>query len=130
LTTVYFFFFFEEIGDIARMQLTSLDQKVMLAAINLHPNAYGVSIQDHIRERTGQKPPSIGSLYAAIDRLEDRGLIKTRLGDSTAERGGRAKLYVTVTAKGQATLGQSLQALASLGAALKGNTVGANGVLV
>ena len=81
-------------------------------------------------ERTGQKPPSIGSLYAAIDRLEDRGLIKTRLGDLTAERGGRAKLCVTVTTKGQATLGQSLQALASLGAALKGNTVGANGVLV
>jgi DNA-binding PadR family transcriptional regulator len=96
------------------MQLTSLDQKVMLAAINLHPNAYGISIQDHIRERTGEKPPSIGSLYSAIERLEDRGLIKTRLGEPTNERGGRAKLYVTVTAKGQVTLRQSLQALASL----------------
>jgi PadR family transcriptional regulator len=96
------------------MQLTALDQKVMLAAINLHPNAYGVAIQDHIRERTGQQPSSIGSLYAAIDRLEERGFIKTRLGEPTKERGGRAKLYVTVTAKGQATLRQSLQALASL----------------
>jgi PadR family transcriptional regulator PadR len=106
------------------MQLTALDQKVMLAVINLHPNAYGVSIQDHIRERTKQKPPSIGSLYAVIERLEDRGLIKTRLGDPTEERGGRAKMYVTITAKGQATLRQSLQALALLqqGAELGGKT--------
>jgi DNA-binding PadR family transcriptional regulator len=96
------------------MQLTSLDQKLMLAAMSLHPNAYGVSIQAHIRERTGETPPSIGSLYAAIDRLEDRGFVRTRLGEPTKERGGRAKLYVTVTAKGQATLRQSLQALASL----------------
>jgi PadR family transcriptional regulator, regulatory protein PadR len=95
-------------------QLTALDQKVMLAAINLHPNAYGVAIQDHIRERTGQQPPSIGSLYAAIDRLQDRGFIKTQLGEPTKERGGRAKLYVTVTAKGQMALRESLQALALL----------------
>jgi DNA-binding MarR family transcriptional regulator len=39
-----------------------------------------------IRERTGEKPPSIGSLYSAIERLEDRGLIKTRLGEATKER--------------------------------------------
>jgi PadR family transcriptional regulator PadR len=97
------------------MQLTSLDQKVLLAIINLHPNAYGVGIQDHIRERTGEKPPSIGSLYAALERLEDRGFIRSRLGEATNERGGRAKLYVTVTAKGQAALRQSLDALASLG---------------
>ena len=94
-------------------QLTALDQKVMLAAINLHPNAYGVAIQDHIRERTREEP-SIGSLYAAIERLQDRGFIRTRLGEPTKERGGRAKLYVTVTARGQAALWQSLQALASL----------------
>lgn len=96
------------------MQLTALDQRVMLAAINLHPNAYGVAIQDHIRERTGEKPPSIGSLYAAIERLADRGFVATRLGEKTDKRGGRAKLYVTVTAKGRATLQQSLRALASL----------------
>jgi PadR family transcriptional regulator, regulatory protein PadR len=96
------------------MQLTSLDQKVLLAAINLHPTAYGVSIRDHIRDLTKEKPPSIGSLYAAIERLKDRGLVTTRLGDPTDERGGRAKMYVTVTAKGQATLQRSLQAIKAL----------------
>jgi PadR family transcriptional regulator PadR len=98
----------------ASMELTTLDQRLMLAAIGLHPNAYGVAIQDYIHERTGQKPPSIGSVYASIDRLEKRGFIRTRLGEPTKERGGRAKLYVTVTAKGQASLRQSLQALAAL----------------
>jgi PadR family transcriptional regulator PadR len=111
------------------MQLTALDQKVMLAAINLHPNAYGVAIQGHIRERTGEDPPSIGSLYAAIERLEDRGFIRTRLGEPTKERGGRAKLYVTVTAKGQATLRQSLQALAALQQGAAGNALATREVL-
>jgi PadR family transcriptional regulator, regulatory protein PadR len=96
----------------------------MLAAITLHPNAYGVSIRDHIHDLTKQRPPSIGSVYAAIDRLKDRGFITTRLGDPTEERGGRAKLYVTVTAKGQATLQRSLEAINALqkGAQLGGMT--------
>ncbi|HZP74848.1 MAG TPA: PadR family transcriptional regulator [Pseudolabrys sp.] len=101
------------------MQLTALDQKIMLAIVNLHPNAYGVSIQDHIRERTREKPPSIGSLYAALGRLEDRGFIKPRDGEATPERGGRAKVYFSLTPKGQAALLQSLEALRSLGALSK-----------
>jgi len=111
-------------------QLTALDQKVMLAAINLHPNAYGVAIQDHVRERTGEAPPSIGSLYAAIERLEDRGFIRTRLGEPTKARGGRAKLYVVVTARGQASLKQSLQALASLQGAFVSGAASPGEVLV
>jgi DNA-binding PadR family transcriptional regulator len=95
------------------MKLSSLDQKVMLAAFNLHPLGYGVSIQDHIREKTG-RAPSIGALYASIDRLEEQGCLKTRLGEPTKARGGRAKLYVTITKKGRAALRQSLEELAKL----------------
>jgi PadR family transcriptional regulator PadR len=127
----YLFRSSEEIGELATMQLTSLDQKVMLAVINLHPHAYGVSIQDHIRERTGEKPPAIGSLYAAIERLEERGFVRTQLGDPTKARGGRAKLYVIITARGQAALRQSLQALASLqGRTLLGTKAAPRGVPV
>ncbi len=89
------------------MNLSALEQMTMLAILRLHPDAYGVTIQDQIGDRTG-KAPSIGSVYAALDRLEGKGLIESRRGEPTAERGGRAKLYFTLTASGSATLEQSL----------------------
>ncbi len=87
------------------MELTTLEQHL--------PNAYGVSIQDHIKERTGREP-STGSIYASLDRLEEKGFVKSRQGEATPERGGKRKLYFTITAPGQHTLRQSLQAIGSL----------------
>jgi PadR family transcriptional regulator, regulatory protein PadR len=106
------------------MELTTLEQHLLLAIIGLHPNAYGVSIQDHIKERTGREP-STGSVYASLDRLEEKGFIKSRQGEATAERGGKRKLYFTVTAPGRYTLQQSLQAISALsqGLRLKGAAV-------
>ena len=95
------------------MELTALEQQIMLAIMGLHPDAYGVSIQDRIKDKTG-KEPSVGSIYAALDRLEEKGFVKSRQGEPTAERGGRRKLYFTLTAPGQHTLKQSLQAIGSL----------------
>jgi PadR family transcriptional regulator, regulatory protein PadR len=95
------------------MNIGALEQHVLMAIVALHPDAYGVSIQDHIRQRTGYEH-SIGSVYAALDRLEEKGFIRPRLGESTPERGGRRKLYFTVTATGQATLRESLRAIASM----------------
>ena len=106
------------------MELTSLEQHLLLAIIGLYPNAYGVSIQDYIKERTGREP-STGSVYAAIDRLEEKGFVKSRQGEKTAERGGKAKLYFMITAPGQHALRQSLQAIDGLrhGVAWKGAAV-------
>jgi DNA-binding PadR family transcriptional regulator len=95
------------------MELTSLEQQVLLAVLGLHPNAYGVSIQDHIKERTGREP-STGSVYAALDRLGEKGFVKSRQGEATKERGGKRKLYFTITAPGQYSLRQSLQAIDAL----------------
>src|SRR5215468_3329548 len=95
------------------MELTTLEQHLLLAIIGLHPNAYGVSIQEHIRERTGREP-STGSVYASLDRLEEKGFVKSRQGEATAERGGKRKLLFTITAPGQRALRESLQAIHSL----------------
>ena len=105
-------------------ELTTLEQHLLLAIIALHPSAYGVSIQDHIKERTGREP-STGSIYASLDRLEQKGFVKSRQGEPTAERGGKRKLYFTITGAGQHTLRQSLQAIDSLsrGLRLKGTAV-------
>ena len=69
------------------MSLNNLDQMTMLAILRLHPDAYGVTIQDQIGDRTG-KAPSIGSVYAALDRLERKGLIVSRLGEKTRSAAG------------------------------------------
>ena len=100
------------------MELTTLEQHLLLAIIGLHPNAYGVAIQDHIKERTRRKP-STGSMYATLDRLEEKGFVKSRQGEATKERGGKAKLYFTITALGQRALRESLQAIDALSQRLR-----------
>src|SRR5690242_5567689 len=93
--------------------LTTLEQHVLLAALRLHPHGYGVTIRDEIEKETG-RAPSFGSIYTALDRLCSQGYLKSKEGEPTAERGGRRKLYFTVTAPGQATLRRALQSLDAL----------------
>lgn len=85
----------------------------MLAILRLRPEAYGVSIQDEIEKRTGKRPAT-GSIYAALDRLEQKGFITAKRGAPTPERGGRAKLFFNLTAKGSTTLQASLRDLEEL----------------
>jgi DNA-binding PadR family transcriptional regulator len=72
---------------------------VLLALIRLGEEAYGVPISEAIEESSG-KEVAIGSVYITLERLEGKGLVSSRLGEPTAERGGRAKTYFKVTAKG------------------------------
>lgn len=72
---------------------------LIAASLRLGEKAYGASIRREVEEAT-ERPCSIGSLYTTLDRLEAKGLVKTWMGEATAERGGRAKRMVSVTAKG------------------------------
>lgn len=91
-------------------ELSALEQKILLALTRRHPNGYGVAVQDEILERTGQTI-SFGSIYAALDRLENRGFVQPREGEASPERGGRKKIYFSVTGAGQRALNGSLAAL-------------------
>jgi DNA-binding PadR family transcriptional regulator len=74
---------------------------LLLAAVErLGDNAYGASIAQEIEETT-QRRCSVGALYTTLDRLESKRLIRTRLGEPTPERGGRAKRMVKVTEAGR-----------------------------
>jgi PadR family transcriptional regulator, regulatory protein PadR len=95
------------------MDLSTLEQHVLLAVVGLHPNAYGVSIADHIEQVAGYEP-SVGSVYASIERLEQKGYVTTRQGEVTAMRGGKRKLYVTITADGKSALRESLHQITAL----------------
>ena len=79
--------------------LSNFELMVMLAIIRIGDDAYGVSISNEIEETTGGEV-LLGSVYDALARLEDKGLISSALGEATAERGGRAKRHFRATSKG------------------------------
>ena len=82
-----------------RLFLGEFELLVLLALICLGDEAYGVPISEAIEERSG-RDVAIGAVYITLDRLERKGLVRSRLGEPTAERGGRAKTYFHITAKG------------------------------
>ena len=86
---------------------------VLLALIRLGDEAYGVPISEAIEESSG-KDVAIGSVYITLERLESKGLVSSRLGEPTAERGGRAKTYFKVTAKGLRQVRNAQRTLVSL----------------
>src|SRR5215475_3663108 len=79
--------------------LGEFEYLMITAAAGLGDDAYGAAIREEIAATTGRKC-SIGALYTTIDRLESKGLLKTWMGEATAQRGGRAKRMVRVTPKG------------------------------
>jgi DNA-binding PadR family transcriptional regulator len=95
------------------MSLSGIEQQVLLATWRLRPNAYGVAVRAELERRIG-KAPSIGAVYAALDRLEERGYVRSRQGEATAVRGGRRKLYFEITGLGQQALSKSLREIAAL----------------
>jgi PadR family transcriptional regulator, regulatory protein PadR len=86
---------------------------VMLAVLRLGQQAYGVPIAAEITEKTGREM-LLGSVYAILDRLEAKGLVASRLGDATPERGGRAKRYFKLTAEGVRNVREAQRALEAL----------------
>jgi PadR family transcriptional regulator, regulatory protein PadR len=72
---------------------------VLLAIVRLGDHAYGVPISKELMLTTGREA-TLGSVYAALDRLERKGLVSSKLADPTPARGGRAKRYFQATPKG------------------------------
>ncbi|PYS29245.1 MAG: PadR family transcriptional regulator [Acidobacteria bacterium] len=96
-----------------RDYLGNFELMVMLALIRLGENAYGVPICRELEERSGREV-AVGSVYAALERLEDKGFVASELGDATPERGGRAKRYFRVTARGLREVRETQRTLMAL----------------
>ena len=93
--------------------LGEFEQLVLLALVRLGPEAYGVAIRDEIEEQTGRNV-ALGAVYTTLLRLEDKGLVATRLGDPTPQRGGRRKKFYRPLAAGRRELAASLDALRNM----------------
>ena len=93
--------------------LGEMEHLVLLVIVRLGDEAYGMSISEDLTERTG-RDVAIGSVYAALDRLEARGHVSSHVGDPTPQRGGRAKRYFTAERSGVEALARSQALLTSL----------------
>src|SRR5215471_20546890 len=79
--------------------LGNFELMLLLAILRLGEDAYGVTIAQELEEQTGREVV-VASVYATLERLQERGLVTSSLGDSTPERGGRAKRYFRITGAG------------------------------
>lgn len=96
-----------------RTYLGEFEQLLLMAVIQLDGSAYGGRIRDAIETRTG-RTVSPGAIYTALDRLEARGLVTSRLGDPEPRRGGKRKRFYQIEPAGRELLRRSHDALSRM----------------
>jgi PadR family transcriptional regulator PadR len=94
------------------------EQLILLAVLQCGEDAYTVPVRQIVAERAGRRVAR-GAVHTALDRLEAKGLLKSRLGEPLAVRGGRARRFYRVTASGLASVRAARAALLSLSAGLE-----------
>ena len=99
--------------------LGSFEQLVLLAVLRLGDNAYGMMVRRELEERTGRSV-SLGAVYATLERLEEKGHVKSRRGKPTPGRQGRAKRYFRVELSGRAALQHAFEGLERMREGLQG----------
>jgi PadR family transcriptional regulator, regulatory protein PadR len=93
--------------------LGEFEQVVMLALVRLGPDAYGAVVCQEIESR-GNRGVSVSAAHTTLERLEQKGLVKSRIGDPTPQRGGKRKRHYEVTALGMKSLQASYRSLRNM----------------
>jgi DNA-binding PadR family transcriptional regulator len=101
----------------SRQLLSDFELMTLLAVLRLGDGAYGVAIARELESTAGRRVLS-AALYAALGRLESKGLVTTWLGEPTPERGGRAKKFFRVTGRGLEAVRHTRGALEAMWAGL------------
>ena len=83
----------------SRESLGHFELLVLLALLRQGDEAYGVPIANAIAQSTGKRV-ILASVYNTLERLEEKGLVQSTIGQPTPERGGRAKRYFSITTAG------------------------------
>ena len=100
------------------IRLGAFEHLLLLALVRLGDDTYGVPIRDELEARTGRLV-SPGAIYTALDRLEQRGLVRSQLGEPTPARGGKRKRCYRLTTKGSAALRDAQGAIAHMAQGIK-----------
>jgi DNA-binding PadR family transcriptional regulator len=103
--------------------LGEFEQLVLLAVLRLDDEAYGAAIGRELREKAG-RDASPGAIFTTLERLEARGLVRSRYGEPTAERGGRRKRYYRLRSAGQRALSRSYTATVRMAQGLEAKLTG------
>lgn len=98
--------------------LGELEQLIMLTVLRLGDDAHSVAVRQDLKARAG-RVVSPGAVYTTLERLEGRGLVNSRYGDPTAERGGRRKRYYRLRAEGRRALSHALSAVRRVAAGIE-----------
>ena len=83
--------------------LGEFEELVLLTIAALVNDAYSVAICDEL-EKTAGRAAKLGVVHAVLNRLEEKGYVKSKLGEATSARGGKRKRYYTITNGGKAAL--------------------------
>ena len=98
--------------------LGDFEQLVLFAALRLGAEAYGASMQREIEACAGRSV-SLTAVYTTLERLEQKGLVRSRMGEPTPQRGGRRRKHYALTARGEAAVRQAYRTLRLLTAGLE-----------
>jgi PadR family transcriptional regulator PadR len=98
--------------------LGDFEQLVLLGVLRLDEDAYGAAIRREIHIRSG-RDVSINAVYTTLDRLESKGLLRSWVGEPTAERGGRRRKFYAIRPAGTAALQQAYRAFAAMTSGLE-----------
>lgn len=84
-------------------QLGEFEEIILLLVAVMQEDAYGLAIQERFQEQTG-RTAAIGAVHSALNRLEEKGFVESKLAEATAERGGRRKRLFSMTLAGKKAL--------------------------
>jgi PadR family transcriptional regulator PadR len=90
----------EMAADPSQLALGEFEQLVLFSLLRLGPDAYGAAIRRDIESRTGREL-AISAVYVTLHRLEEKGLVRSRVGEPTAARGGRRRKHYALLAPGR-----------------------------
>lgn len=101
---------FHKRGIMAKGDNLSEFEQITLTAVMLErKNAYGMTIHERMESLVKKnRIVSLGAVYTTLDRLEQKGYVKSWFGGATEERGGRSKRYFEITGSGERALKKSL----------------------
>ena len=98
-------------------RLGEFEELTMLSVLTLGDDAYGIVVQEVIERQTGREV-TLGAVYAALERMERKGLLRSAMSESTATRGGKRRRLYAATAEGMKVLTEARRAREALWSAV------------
>ena len=101
-----------------RVVLGAAGLLALLALVRLGPGAYGATVRREIEEHAGREV-SISAVYTTLERLEQKGFVRSRIGEPTAERGGRRRRHFEMLPLGARSLRDAYRAISGMTAGIE-----------